>query len=288
MAKESVDLDDFEFADDGYEDDGGDPDEGDEPETEEQEASDEEADDDDGEPEEEQAATPAEKGAEKKQSSQKSVDDDDAPEWARKAVQAERRKRQEERAERLKLEKQIAYLQGRVESIASTKSSEEPDEPEEEIDYSDIPGYVKRVTTKAREKERKALEAEIAKAKREEFDIRAEASEELAREKYEDFDDVIEEFKEIVAKDPALQRKVLHAPDPAEYAYRYMKSRSSKSEVADLKAELAALKKKLASDEPRGNPRQSLARARGAGPTVSRNKGAAKNDSEFFTSVFTR
>lgn len=276
--KDSVDLDDFEYADDGYEDDGGDPYEGDDALGSEEHDDDGEADDS----EEEQEATPAEKGAEPKKGSQKSVDDDDAPGWAKKAVADERRKRQRERSERERLERELAYLKGRVESITSA-GEKEPEE--DEIDYSDIPGYVKKV----RERDRKAWEAQSAKAKQEEFEIRAEAAEELARLRYEDFDDVIEDFKPIAAKDPSLRRKVFHAPDPAEFAYQYMKSRTDNSEVADLRKKLAALEAKLSGDKPaRGNPRQSLARARGAGPTVTRNKGGHANDSEFFSSVFKR
>ncbi len=287
MAKEKLDLDDFTFLDEGEADDGGDD-------------SDEDskllADDDaDEEEESEQEATPATKGAEDQQEQRPAKKAaDDAPPWARKAVATERRKRQEAQREKDKLERELAYLKGRVEASTKGKEESEADDP---IDYSDIEGWVGRKL----ERERKKLQESQTKEQRAAFDRRASRSETRARKRYEDYDDIAEEFRGMIGKDPEateLASDLLHEPDPAEAMVQFVKSREVKdSKVAKLEQKLAELQAKLdgkdpdsdeeEGDEPPAKPRRSLADARGAGPRSARKQGQ-EDDKSFFSSVFSR
>jgi hypothetical protein len=74
---------------------------------------------------------------------------------------------------------------------------------------------------------------------------RAEVSELLARQKYEDYDATIEVFKEAVATNPFLLTQIQQAPDPATFAYnagkQYQQAQAYGGAVPskdDLKAQL--------------------------------------------------
>ncbi|NJK31138.1 MAG: hypothetical protein HC927_01295 [Deltaproteobacteria bacterium] len=288
MPKAEMDLDDFTFLDEGEADDGGD-----ESDEDSELLADDEADE---EEESEQEATPATKGAEEKQEQKPGKKADDAPDWAKKAVIAERRKRQEAQREHEKLQRELAYLKGKVEAVTA-KGKEEP-EADDPIDYSDIEGWVGRKL----ERERKQLQEAQTERERKAFDRRAERSEKRARAKYEDYEDLAEQFGGLIGKDPeatALASDLLHEPDPAEAMVQFVKSRDVKDpKVAKLEKQLAELQAKLGGkepdsdeededDEPPAKPRRSLANARGAGPR-SAGKQGQEDDRDFFSSVFSR
>ncbi len=88
---------------------------------------------------------------------------------------------------------------------------------------------------------------------------RAEVSEMLARQKYEDYDAKIEVFKEAIASNPFLIEQVQNAPDPATYAYnaavKYEEAKAygaaPQPQVQQLQAEINQLKAQLGLDRPK-------------------------------------
>lgn len=189
----------------------------------------------------------------------------------RKALEAERKKRQE-------YERKLAQFEGQL-SVYQQQSQpkQQQQQPVDEDDqfYSAPPKYVNGVVDKKVSEINKTVEA-----------VRLELSEDMVRGQHQDYDDVISSFHEAAQNDPTLlarfQAQVATDPrarrNPARFAYDYAKTYREVSTVgsldelrakieADLRPKLEAeLRKKgvLAAAEQAST---SSAGARGSGVT---------------------
>ena len=69
--------------------------------------------------------------------------------------------------------------------------------------------------------------------------LKLQFSEMIARSKYNDFDDTIDEFVELAKAIPGLAQQIIAAPDPAEFAYRTAKSHISIKQAGSVDKLLA-------------------------------------------------
>jgi hypothetical protein len=190
----------------------------------------------------------------------------------RKALDAERKKRQEH-------ERLTAELRGQLQAYQQLQQKPQAQQPSEVNDFDQLlespPKYVGSVVDKRIGEVDKTIQA-----------VRLELSEELARSQHQDFDEVITAFEEASAADPTLlakfQAQAKFDPkakrNPAKFAYDYAKTYREVSAVgsldelrakieADLRPKLEAeLRKKgvLAAAEQAST---SSAGARGSGNT---------------------
>lgn len=168
-------------------------------------------------------------------------DDDKGQRVPLKALEDERRKRQE-------LENRLAQL----EQKEAPKAPDPIDDPEGYQTYQD----------------QKALNDRI------------ELSMEFARELHEDFDDVYQVFIDEAATNPVLAQQAIQAKAPALHCYREGKRLMQMREIGDpleyankqveaatseLKAEIAELRKQLETNQKRESIPQSLAGQRSVG-----------------------
>lgn len=93
--------------------------------------------------------------------------------------------------------------------------------------------------------------------KQEQHVERANMSEVAARQKYEDYDDVIQDFHRAAAENPRLATQMFNAPDPAEYAYREAKQLRDLSEAGGLEAYKAKLRAEWEAEVKSSLPRPS-------------------------------
>jgi hypothetical protein len=66
------------------------------------------------------------------------------------------------------------------------------------------------------------------------IDARLNTAEMIAKTKYQDYDENLNVFAEIMQKTPGLQQQMLNAPDPAEFAYRTGKNYSDLQKAGNL------------------------------------------------------
>jgi hypothetical protein len=103
--------------------------------------------------------------------------------------------------------------------------------------------------------------------------MRVEMTETLARQKWQDYDDKVELFKEEAQRNPFLVQQVAAAPNPAEYAYNVASqialARQYGSEAPPSRAELEAkIREEIMAEvglNPRKSPPTSLASERSVG-----------------------
>lgn len=83
-----------------------------------------------------------------------------------------------------------------------------------------------------------AYRQEIEKTKQElagaVFKTRIDTADELARMRYQDYDEVIEVFKQVASQAPGLVQQCFSSPNPAEFAYRLGKHHKELREVGSI------------------------------------------------------
>lgn len=148
-----------------------------------------------------------------------------------KALRDERRKRQEERNKNVELQRELAYLRGRVESGFQEKD-EGKGKKEAVYDsyYNDPVSYTNYV-------------AEMA-AQRAVLNDRIERSVEDMRLNHDDYDEKEAIFAEAARKNPELVQRMNKSPNPARYVYNWAKDQEEMSGVGSI----AQLKKKIEAD----------------------------------------
>lgn len=132
------------------------------------------------------------------------------------AVADERRKRQE-------LERRLAELQPKPSAAEQPKAF-----------WDDPEGALKR------------HEAAIAQTA---LNTRLQTAELIARNKYQDFDEKIARFSELVSNTPGLAPQWLNSPDPAEFAYRTAKNHMELQDAGSLEQMRADIEKKVRAEE---------------------------------------
>lgn len=118
---------------------------------------------------------------------------------------------QDERQKRQQLEERLRQYD---EYFAQLNSQQQPEETPDQ--FTDPEGYTAHVVRQAVQA---AIQEIAPQLQRTQTLSRAEVSEMLARQKYEDYDQKIEAFKEAVQDNPFLIQQVQQAPDPAIFAY---------------------------------------------------------------------
>jgi hypothetical protein len=130
--------------------------------------------------------------------------DDDKTEWTKKMALDERRKRQE-------LERRYAELEAKVKA---------PEGKDESVDFFADPdralGQVKN-----------EIRSELANAK-------LEISQELMRERFEDYDELESEFVDLAKDNPVLLKQLSEAKNPAKFAYETAQKARKASELDNV------------------------------------------------------
>lgn len=119
---------------------------------------------------------------------------------------------QEERRKRQELEAEIAALR---------KPKEEP-----KLFFEDPDGALKQ-----RDEEIIRTRQEFAQMM---FQTRLQNAEEIARVRYQDYDQVVEIFKEVAAQAPGLVQQCMASSNPAEFAYKLGKHHKEMREVGSI------------------------------------------------------
>lgn len=171
-----------------------------------------------GEEQEEAKATPAEdaKPTDKPAPDKKSDEDAEEP-WTKAAVQDERRKRQA-------LERELAEIKARLNPDAAPKQPARPDI------FEDQDGAFKHLES--------TLETRMIVSK-------VELSQELMREKHADYDEMEEQFVDLVKADPSLIQKMRAAALPAKFVYDHVKKHQQLQEMQDVDGYKAKVKAEL-------------------------------------------
>jgi len=104
----------------------------------------------------------------------------------------------DERAKRQELERQLAEMQK---------------EPEEKVDFLEDPDRWQQ----QQEQRLQQMEQKLEQTARTKF---IQMTENAARQKHTDYDDVVTDFLETAQANPSLMEAMVNAPDPAEYAYQ--------------------------------------------------------------------
>lgn len=73
------------------------------------------------------------------------------------------------------------------------------------------------------------------------LNTRLNTAETIARSKYQDFDEKVAIFAEIVQQNPGIQSQWLNSPDPAEYAYKMAKNHQNIQQLGSMDAVLAKM-----------------------------------------------
>lgn len=191
------------------------------------------------------------------------VANEKAPKWARDAVVSERKKRQE-------YERQIAEMQGRLQTLQQfaqpQQAQQKPQAEEAPNFYADPERYISR-----------QLEA----VKAEQASQRMSMSAAMVRTQHPDYDEVLPAFMEAVRNAPYLEQQVMNHPHPAMFAYEtgktYLEARKyggsleemKKKLREELRVELEAELKKASSVSAAENANKSTAGARGTGAATA-------------------
>lgn len=176
----------------------------------------------------------------------------------RRALEDEREKRQYERQLREGLERRLADIEGR---IAATQGKAAQVDSEPTVDYDQIFEDPKSVF----ERHSEAIERKLGSQ-------RMEASREMARAQFDDYDETIEKLQTMQV--PGIEDAVAKSASPAHTAYRIIKqherdmqARQSSPEVTELKNQLEQAQRELAAIRGEvSRPPRSIAQARGTSP----------------------
>lgn len=132
-----------------------------------------------------------------------------------KALEEERRKRQEAQEHFRRLELELAELRGRVDSRSPQAQQEEPEDFEEAF-YSNPQDYISRVVSQAVDGNRYAM------------------SEQIARDTFPDFDEKLAAFEEAVKTNPMYAAQLRQHPHPGKFAYEVGKTMLETREIGSL------------------------------------------------------
>ena len=120
----------------------------------------------------------------------------------------------DERSKRQQLEQR---LQEYEQYFAQLQQAPQQQQPQEEPDmFADPDGFKAHLAAQIRAELLKEVQPTIQQSQ---IMTRAEVSEIMARQKYEDYDATVEHFKEALASNPFLLSQLQQAPDPATFAY---------------------------------------------------------------------
>lgn len=157
-----------------------------------------------------------------------------------------------EREKRRRFERQVEELTEQVHRLTAAQArQEDPDFSEEEL-LSDLPGSIRKLRDQMGKRFDEALRNE-----------RIGISDEMARYAYEDYDDAIEQFKDMVREDPSLLERFQKSRAPAQFLYKTVKSKPQKRDLDSIIEErvMAELEKRSA----KANLPKSVSTARGTG-----------------------
>lgn len=162
------------------------------------------------------------------------------------ALIGERRRRQEAERERDELRQALARHQPQQQPQAH-----EPAGPPDR--WEDPEGYdawlIEQATAKA-----------VTLAEQRMTASRLDASEAIARQKFEDFDEKLAKFSEIASVNPRIAQQMMAAPDPAAFAYDFAK-RAIEVErygTVDVEALRAKLREEIMAEETAKLPRPTV------------------------------
>ncbi len=144
----------------------------------------------------------------------KKPDEDTDESWTKRAVLDERRKRQD-------LEREVAELRAKLKPDVAPKQPSRPDI------FEDQEGAFRHVESTI---EQRLLTDRIT------------LSQELMREKHEDYDEIETEFVGLVAADPSLIQKMSGAALPAKFVVDHVKKHRQMQELQDVDGYKAKLK----------------------------------------------
>lgn len=178
--------------------------------------------------------------AKKDQTGVEPQDAETVPPATDRLPQAEYAALKDERQKRQQLEERLRQYD---EYFTQLQAQQRPQTPAEVPDmFADPEGFQAYVVEQAVQRARQELQPSIQQGQ---TMTRAEVSELLARQKFEDYDATIEEFKEALTANPFLLTQIQQAPDPATFAYNAGKQwQASKSfggaqpSEADIEARL--------------------------------------------------
>lgn len=163
------------------------------------------------------------------------------------ALKEERRKRQEADRKIEELERRIAYAQQQAQPQAPAP---EPIDP-----YSDLPGALQAV----------------------ERGLRYRMSEDMARDRYTDYDEVMADYADAIRENPALAYAVESSGAPSITAYRALQQRREAKKLADP----TAMKKKIEEEVSRRVKEElearGLSKAASIPPSISTARGSGAN-----------
>ena len=167
----------------------------------------------------------------------------------------------DERHKRQKAEQEIAYWRGRAESAKTPEIEEDAKKKALDLENRFLTSPVEFTENLIQEK----INAAVLQDRwdRSIFNVEREHNDWAAKR---------DAFLKMATDDPTLEAKAMRHPDPARYAYEYVKQREMSATPLDLEAERkkireeerAAARKELALSDAQGIP-QSLAGANGSG-----------------------
>lgn len=165
---------------------------------------------------------------------------DDKSKGLEAGISAERKKRQETEAQLEQLRKELEQI----------RASQEPQEPPPSI-WEDDQAWQQHFGGQV-------VSSAVQQAT---FNAKLDMSEMMARQAYDDFDDVKSEFIAMMQQNPALQQQALQDPHPWQRAYQIAKNARTMNElgatdIEDLKAKL--LEQIKTEQTPQGAPPQNI------------------------------
>jgi hypothetical protein len=137
-----------------------------------------------------------------------------APPATDRLPQAEYAALKDERTKRQQLEERLRQYD---DYFAQVQAQQQPQQRIEKPDmFADPEGYEAHLRSEILAQVKQELQPTIQQSQ---IMGRAEVSELMARQKYEDYDATIEQFKEALTANPFLLNQIQQAPDPATFAY---------------------------------------------------------------------
>jgi hypothetical protein len=174
-----------------------------------------------------------------------------------RAAEEERRKRQE-------LERRLAELE-----------KPKPAQEDKKTFWDDPEGHLKSFET--------SLEQKLTQR---EMNVKLATAEAIARTKYKDFDNNVQEFAQALQATPGLRESWLAAPDPAEFAYRFGERTRMIREAGSLDSLMEKIEKETRAKleaEFKAKQKELEAQREALTPSLSDVRGAAKREQPVYT-----
>lgn len=158
----------------------------------------------------------------------------------------------DERSKRQQLEQRLAEYE---QYFAQAQQQQVQPQPEPDM-FADPDGFKAHLANQLRQELMQELQPQLQQAQ---TMSRAEVSEMMARQRWQDYDAKIEVFKEALTANPFLRTQLMQAPDPATFAYNAAQQWEQAKQYGnappsrdDLKAELREeLMRELGLDRPK-------------------------------------